>query len=212
MFWKRKKEPTIIVWATDRAREKGLLERAVTSVGQGTLTILVTHFEETRRRLREMLEQLKTEVCMIDSPSELSLSNLEAQRSGRRACLVPFSVLKRAGPFQQEQGSRGENVLILVPEVHPTNEPDEFIERWAESMPYSGPCELYCAFDGSFADSIEGMQRMRDMMARFGMDEDDAMEHKWLKRAIRKAQKRNATKAMSNQAAETQEDWFKLNF
>ena len=211
MFWNKKKKPTLTVWATDRAREKGLLSNVSNSVKEGTLTVLVTHFEGTSRRLQEMLEQLKIEVCAISSPSELGSSNLEAQRSKGAACLMPFSLLERAAPFQKVQGARGEKILILIPEVHPTNEPDELIELWAESLPYSGPCQFHCSFDSPFGKSIEGIERMLDMMKRFGMEEDEPLEHGLLKKAMRKAQARNAAKAKSNQAAETQEDWFKIN-
>ncbi|MCC6210436.1 MAG: hypothetical protein IT513_05275 [Burkholderiales bacterium] len=101
-------------------------------------------------------------------------------------------------------------LLVLVAGHHFLSSEDERIAAWCEGL--GVPVRL--RFHDSLQSALLGMFNVANiapMLEKLGMTDDEAIEHSYVDGAIRNAQKRTASVATGSRAADSPEEWMRLN-
>lgn len=104
----------------------------------------------------------------------------------------------------------GPELLVLAAGHHFLPDEDERIAAWCEGL--GAPVRL------RFHDSLESavlaifnVANVAAMLDKLGMKDDEAIEHPFVSRAIRSAQEKVAQSAAGARAADSPEEWLRLN-
>ncbi len=107
-----------------------------------------------------------------------------------------------------EAPERDAGLLVVVAERHPLREHDERVVRWADAS--AGAIVFHVSLDDEPLARFAA-ERVQGLLARLGGSPDEALESRFLSRAIENAQAKVAKAATGDQPADSAEDWLRVN-
>lgn len=100
---------------------------------------------------------------------------------------------------------------IVFGERHPLHSHEEQV---AEKLLENGiplPIVAFASLDDALLQKFGG-ERVKSMMQRMGMKEEELIEHSMIEKSIENAQAKIAEKVMTESKTNSAEDWFRMNF
>jgi preprotein translocase subunit SecA len=199
-------EANDVIWMTPAAKWQGL-RRAIqedASIAQ----LVVAHFPKTLAELQDEL----TKTAIAFSTIEGRLSATEARRladQGNRRPLLVLADSLQIDEFPTQSLDSGQ-IAILVAERHLLRTHDDRIVDFARGL--GRRCRL--TFHLSLGDPLLKVfvgEWIKDMLARLGMTESEALVSRMVARRIKGAQAQLAKRALDDRKADCAEEWVRVN-
>jgi len=104
----------------------------------------------------------------------------------------------------------GSKVTVLVTEHHPLPEGDEEVRAFADSVSSATDVIFYVSLDEALL-SVWGADRMRELLPKLGLHENEALSHPMITKSVQNAQEKIKTKATGNNRCGSQREWLQYN-
>lgn len=157
-------------------------------VGGGEVIVVLAHFDDVLRDLRERMPEFPQATVRMLLCSEFGTDLVRELRIDEMTSLD-----------------------IIVAERHPLLSVDESLEQSADSL----PCQSRLMSHVSLEDSLLrlfGGDEIRAMMSRVGLEAEEPFQSRMLARRIRSTQTKVETQAYGNVPADSAEEWLEINY
>lgn len=170
--------------------------------------LVVAHFRSTLEAVAAALEAKSAQGRRYtDRFATASLASLSVFAKADGIALALAAVLP--APAKPAR-TAGEEALVLVAEHHFLPQEDDRILRYCEGLAFPVRLRFHESLEAPLLRRFSG-EAVTGLMARLGMREDEAIEHGMVDKAIRSAQEKIAATRTGERAADSPEDWAKLN-
>jgi hypothetical protein len=149
--------------------------------------VLITFFSSTRNHLLKTGNDPGLEELIIPADK-----------------IMNGSALSRISSFAT-QGKR-----IALAERHPLGANEKQLAEKLETNGFAFPLDAFAALDDAIMLQAGG-ERIKSLMLKMGMKEDEIIEHSMIESSIQKFQEKIAEKS-AGLPAQSAEEWFRLNF
>jgi hypothetical protein len=190
------------VWLTAAARLSGLCRRVDREAHEAQVLVLA-HFPETLGQVVDALRG-RTDVQRADTQAIVA-STLASPRAGA-VCLALVRDLPEQPPAIF--GQRTTPVSMLVAERHPLRAEDDKARRLAAALPYPCTVRFHLSLDDPLLERFGG-ERLKPLLDQLGMNEEEELSHPTITRAVRRAQKQLARRAIGEIEATSVDDWLR---
>jgi hypothetical protein len=102
------------------------------------------------------------------------------------------------------------SVRIIVAEHHPRANNDQHVIDVAEKLPCDAEVQFHTSLDDPLMMRFGG-EKLTSLMKTLGMEESEAVEHRFVTNAIRNAQEKLEQLVPREIPTESIDDWFKFN-
>ncbi|MCB0834405.1 MAG: hypothetical protein KDC45_13140 [Bacteroidetes bacterium] len=190
------------VFVTTAWKIKSIVKDASELRSQGHGVIVTCHFEETANLLAGEFKSSGSSTNRLSSPMDFQRFADGYYASQILLGLWPSGGVP-AGTTTLDAVSH-----VLVAEHYPTPLRDKQILEWIKSL---GPAELtyYEALDSGMLSVMSG--RIKPMLEKLGVKEDEVISHGFVTGAIVSAQKKIADKAVADIPARSAGEWLQAN-
>lgn len=169
--------------------ERTVLDAMLANGIQATDWLVITFFTESKNRLVKNLNAESFSENII--PAEKITSGASIQQ---------------IKTFLSQQGK-----LIVLGERHPLSSHEVAVAEKLSENRINLPLIAFAALDDALLQHFGG-ERVKLMMQRMGMKEDELIEHSMIEKSIENAQKKIAEKIMTESRTKSAEEWFQMNF
>ena len=198
-----KRGPEILpdkIWMTEKAKWGGLAEDARTTLASGRAVLIVSHFPETQTLLGKVLPEARKISGPLWPEPILSSQDPLSWPWHEWPSPPPETVAKRAG-----------GLSVLFAEHFPLpGRPQELSGKLAG---WSAVIDLrsYSSLEDPVIAAFGGDGRLKDMLVKLGMKEDEAIESQLVANSIAAAQKRIEKQAATRLPAPNALSWLRQN-
>jgi len=210
---KKAPEFTERIWSTSAQKIDDLVAQVRKCSTRGVYPVAVAHFPATQQRLLDAFGAGGIEARGISSPSQFP-SEFPDERSPQTAIPVLSSEAippqSQRAPMAQAGVTRTAPVSVHLAEHYPTPDRDQGVLALATIWPTASEFTCYTALDEPWLIPF-GVERVRQLIARVGMDEATVLSHPVLHRALRNAQQRIAEQVPHEQRCDSCEEWVRCN-
>lgn len=175
------------VYLTKIAKYRQLMDYIIEQVNSKKKIHLVAHFDQTYSELVQLLTK-----AGIDYDEQI----------GRDGSLLLLS--KSWEIKNRSQLPDGDHFLVSA-EIHPMAVREENLKSI-----HKNDMIVFCALDNPFFELFGG-DRIRSMMGKLGLKENESIEHPMVSKAIVNAQKKMDKKAVNEKPAYSIREWMNLN-
>jgi hypothetical protein len=189
LFGKSKEIVPCKVWKTRLESLKGVTMEAMSAVRSGNQAVIFTFFRDRQQECRNFFEE--------------NGIPFKEQAAGEGS--APSIVLLSATGLSSLQPSA--NVVLLFFGLHPMPGREE---RVAENFP-NAKARWCCASLEDPMFKAFGMANVASLMETLGMKSGEAIEHRFVDKAISGAQEKLGAKVRNEIETVTEEEWFRRN-
>jgi preprotein translocase subunit SecA len=175
------------VWVTDAARKAGLLREVDRLAGEGASVAVVTLTPTTQDEMVKGLERHVPAACR-DLFGQGAL-RLRLGQAGRVSVALA-SALPRPEPFApttEADASSSVPVEVVVCGRHDRRDADEAVVAFADGLGPRARVTFHLSFDDPLLAQLGG--RVKEMLERLGMAEDQPVTHRMVTQAVERAQR-----------------------
>lgn len=213
MFGKKKPRFSERIWLTTQGKVNDLLGHLQSNAQQGRNSVVVTHFQDTNQSMLEILAKEGVDYQVIKNLSQFpcgmpDVFNKKGQILVLMSEAIPAFVAKASN-------SQPKNATLLPVSVHmvehyPLLERDQRVLDLDMVWPVRLEFTSYTSLDEPWLSAF-GIDRVRTIISKLGIDEDEALEHPMLIRSIQTAQKRLARQVQREQVCASCREWVLKN-
>lgn len=196
-FFKKEKKPVIKnrIWLNKTGMHKGMMQEVLVLLTQRKQTVILTFFLDVQEELISFLRQ-------YDIPFTWAKSGDPWPSSG----LVLVHVFSFDTHALAQQLKRSPEALIWVR----GRCPDQAKEQECMNMLFQlGHSTIFCyvAMDDPFFE-VFGGERMKELMLKMGMKEEERMEHRMIDRSIERGMQQLSSGKNVIEITETEAEWY----
>jgi hypothetical protein len=210
MFWFTKKtklhqlEDT--VWWNDIAKNTALNNYFEKCKLLNEQVVVVTFFPETFDRIVQMLERKLIPFAIIESG--FSLQNVKSDTLlflFKAEAITKSNVLSQFVSFLKIDA-----FTVLLPEHYPLRSMEKELFAKMEETQVEIDVKFYVSMDEDFF-YLFGSERIKELMAKMGMKEDEPLEHNMITKSIQRCQEKIEKSVPFESKAKSMKEWFRLN-
>ena len=175
------------VFLTKIAKYRQLIDFLINEVETGKRIHLTTHFDQTYNELEQLLVK-----AGIDYEEQVGTKGSHL-------------LLSKSWEIKNKSQLPEEDHLLVAAEVHPMSVREETLKNLN-----NGEMIVFCALDNPFFEQLGG-ERIRSLMGKLGLKENEAVEHPMVSKAIINAQKKMDKRAVNEKPAYSIREWMELN-
>ncbi len=212
LFGKRAPEYTERISSTTAGKIDDLVAQVRQCLASGAVPVTVVHFRATRQRLMQAVEESGLSARVVESAPEFPADFSDVPRPGAPILMLLSEAIPswRGEPSHVRRGVSVPPIAVHLAEHYPTPDRDRHVlgleARW--SRPITFTC--YSALDEPLLALFAG-ERVRDLLARLGMNEHTVLSHPALQQAIRSAQEKIARQVRHEQRSDSCDEWIRCN-
>lgn len=199
-------EVTERVWLTEAAKFRAV-HREVSELARTHAAVaVVAHFPDT---LDAFLNVTASPGVAVEPTRRIKGSELAAlarRPEGSRVLAAIASGLEFDPLPQPATGARP--VALLLLERHPLRAKDDVVRDFAAGV--GGDLRVHVSVEDALLKAFSGEKTLQ-LLRQLGMNEQDAIEHPMIARAIQGAQKKFAQAATGDRAARSMAEWLRMN-
>jgi hypothetical protein len=188
LFGKSSEVVACKVWKTSQEALKGVSMEAMSAVRSGNRAFIITFFQDRQKNCAGFLQ--KNGIPFTEGP--------------HAAGQEPSIVLLTASTVTATNADR---VTLLFFGLHPMPGREEQV---AENFP-NAKSKWCCASLEDPMFKAFGMANVATLMETLGMKQGEAIEHRFVDKAINSAQEKLGAKVKNEVSAESEEEWFRRN-
>lgn len=199
-----------LIWLTQWAKLNGVVTQVRDRLDENRFALVVGHFPDTLARVEQELTAAGVPNDFHDG--RLSRKDVEAvidQSMGRKVLLVLTTSLI-SEDFPQEINDKLVGLAIIVAERHFLREKDDAIFSFACTLGRPFEIAFHLSLHDPLIKHFTG-KRVENELIRLGMRESEASESKMVARRIKGAQAQLSYRILSDRAADSAEEWLRLN-
>jgi hypothetical protein len=201
------------IWPTTVRKIDDLVAQVRQCQALGLYPVAVAHFRATQQRLLDSFDKRGIAVHLISSPAQFPVHPPEEWDPRETVLLLSSETIPPA--FQRALRARREGAHLAPVSVHlaehypcPGRDQDVLTLETIWSRPIKFTC--YTGLDEPWL-ALLGIERVRELIVKLGMDEATVLSHPTLHRAIRSAQQRLAQRVRHDQRCDSCEEWVQCN-
>lgn len=157
----------------------------------GQPVLVGTASVEASETLSRLLKRSKIEHNVLNAKFHEAEADIIAAAGQKGAVTVSTNMAGRGTDIKLAEGVEELGGLMVIGcERYESRRVDRQLRGRCARQGDSGMSQFYISFEDNLMRNFGAAQRMTTMMERMGMDDGEALEHKWLNRSIETAQRR----------------------
>jgi len=173
---------------TKIAKYRQLIDHLSKQMEVGQKVHLVAHFDQTYDELIQLLTK----------------ANIEFEALGDQSSNSPI-VLSKSDELKTRSKMLSDDYILVMAEIHPMAIREESLLKLNKNE-----MTVMCALDNPFFEILGG-ERIRRLMDKLGLNENESIEHPMVSKAIINAQRKMDKRAMREKPAPSIRDWMSVN-
>jgi len=185
------------IWLKKESKYKYLF--GLSEAGQRKL--IIACFDQTLEEIKFILEKSMVDFSHADSITSAS--------SDPQIILISANNFLRPGSSVSHLTSHFVEIIIF--EHHPVSDKDEaLLNKIKETFGINIPVSFLVSMDDSLMQQF-GADRIKTLMVRMGMQDDEMMSHSMISKSIKRAQDKIKSTVKNELPASSQKEWFEKN-
>ena len=179
VFKTRREKYNAVVGAIEKCHQKGQ------PVLVGTASV------ESSETLARMLKRAKIPHSVLNAKYHRQEAEIVSRAGQRGSVTVSTNMAGRGTDIKLGEGvSEAGGLMVVGTERHESRRIDRQLRGRCARQGDPGNSQFFISFEDDLMRNFAAAERMTSMMERFGMEDGEALEHRWLNRSVETAQKR----------------------
>ncbi len=179
------------VFKTRREKYNAVVNKIAEAQEKGQPVLVGTASVDASETLSRLLQRAKIQHKVLNAKFHEQEADIIANAGKRGAVTVSTNMAGRGTDIKLGEGVEElGGLFVLGCERYPSRRVDRQLRGRCARQGDHGMSQFYISFEDDLMRNFAAAERMTRMMERFGMEDGEALEHKWLNRSIETAQKR----------------------
>ncbi|GHC47870.1 protein translocase subunit SecA [Roseibacillus persicicus] len=179
------------VFKTRREKYNAVITKIQEAHDKGQPVLCGTASVESSETLSRMLKRAKIPHKVLNAKFHRQEAEIVQAAGQRGAVTVATNMAGRGTDIKLGEGiAEVGGLFVIGTERHESRRIDRQLRGRCSRQGDPGMSQFYISFEDDLMRNFAAADRMTSMMERFGMEEGEALEHKWLNRSVETAQKR----------------------
>jgi len=179
------------VFKTKREKFISVVTRIEECQKKGQPVLVGTASVEASEELGRMLQVAKIPHSVLNAKYHLQEAEIVKNAGQLGSVTVSTNMAGRGTDIKLGEGVVAAGGLFVVgTERHQSRRIDRQLRGRCSRQGDPGESQFFLSFEDDLMRNFAAADRMTNMMERFGMEDGEALEHKWLNRSVETAQKR----------------------
>lgn len=198
------------IWPAEDAKLAGIAREILDRRDTDRAIVVVAHFRSTLRTLDRTLAQ--REIPHQRPLGTLGVVDIRMNpKPPAKVFLVSSEGLSETARMTTDDGDGKGTVSILLAETYPVPSREEAVASFAEGLPFRTRLSPHASLDEPLFDRF-GAEKIRTFVTMLGPEEGENLQHPAVGAAIRRAQKKVARHAVTDERVDSPTEWFQYNF
>ena len=179
------------VFKTRREKYNAVIKKIADAQDRGQPVLVGTASVDASETLSRLLKRSKITHKVLNAKFHEQEAEIIANAGQKGAVTVSTNMAGRGTDIKLGEGvSELGGLYVIGCERYPSRRVDRQLRGRCARQGDPGLSQFFISFEDDLMRNFAAADRMTTMMERFGMEEGEALEHKWLNRSIETAQKR----------------------
>jgi preprotein translocase subunit SecA len=179
------------VFKTRREKYNAVVSAIETSHAKGQPVLVGTASVDASETLSRMLKRAKIPHSVLNAKYHRQEAEIISRAGQNGAVTVSTNMAGRGTDIKLGDGVPNVGGLMVIgTERHESRRIDRQLRGRCARQGDPGNSQFFISFEDDLMRNFAAAERMTNMMERFGMEDGEALEHRWLNRSVETAQKR----------------------
>lgn len=179
------------VFKTRREKYNAVVNKIAEAQERGQPVLVGTASVDASETLSRMLKRSKITHSVLNAKFHEQEADIIARAGKLGAVTVSTNMAGRGTDIKLGDGvEEAGGLMVIGCERYQSRRVDRQLRGRCARQGDKGMSQFYISFEDDLMRNFAAAERMTRMMERFGMEDGEALEHKWLNRSIETAQKR----------------------
>ncbi len=179
------------VFKTRREKYNAVVKRIEDCHGKAQPVLVGTASVEASETLSRMLKRAKIPHSVLNAKYHRQEAEIVARAGQPGSVTISTNMAGRGTDIKLGQGVADVGGLFVIgTERHESRRIDRQLRGRCARQGDPGMSQFFISFEDDLMRNFAAADRMTSMMERFGMQEGEALEHRWLNKSVETAQKR----------------------
>ncbi|MEN8755593.1 MAG: preprotein translocase subunit SecA [Akkermansiaceae bacterium] len=179
------------VFKTRREKFNAVINAIQEAHEKGQPILIGTASVEASETLSRMLQRAKVPHEVLNAKQHLKEAEIVKNAGQLGAVTVSTNMAGRGTDIKLGEGvAEAGGLFVIGTERHQSRRIDRQLRGRCSRQGDPGNSQFFISFEDDLMRNFAAADRMTSMMERFGMEDGEALEHKWLNRSVETAQKR----------------------
>ncbi|NNC89429.1 MAG: preprotein translocase subunit SecA [Akkermansiaceae bacterium] len=179
------------VFKTRREKYNAVVSAIQEAHAKGQPVLVGTASVDASETLGRMLKRAKLPHAVLNAKYHRQEAEIVARAGHKGSITVSTNMAGRGTDIKLEPGVAEVGGLMVVgTERHESRRIDRQLRGRCARQGDPGLSQFFISFEDDLMRNFAAADRMTSMMERFGMEDGEALEHRWLNRSVETAQKR----------------------
>ncbi len=187
----QRKDANDHVFKTRREKFNAVVAKIQECHKEGQPVLVGTASVEASETLGRMLQRAKIPHSVLNAKHHLQEAEIIKAAGQLGSVTVATNMAGRGTDIKLGEGVTSAGGLFVIgTERHQSRRIDRQLRGRCSRQGDPGASQFFISFEDDLMRNFAAADRMTNMMERFGMEDGEALEHKWLNRSVETAQKR----------------------
>ncbi|MFT5906781.1 MAG: preprotein translocase subunit SecA [Cryomorphaceae bacterium] len=179
------------VFKTRREKYNAVVNKIAECQERGQPVLVGTASVDASETLSRMLKRSKITHSVLNAKFHEQEADIIARAGKKSSVTVSTNMAGRGTDIKLGEGvEEAGGLMVIGCERYQSRRVDRQLRGRCARQGDKGMSQFYISFEDDLMRNFAAADRMTRMMERFGMEDGEALEHKWLNRSIETAQKR----------------------
>ena len=179
------------VFKTRREKYNAVVAKIQEAHDRGQPVLVGTASVDASELLGKMLKRAKIPCNILNAKYHRQEAEIVANAGQKGAVTVSTNMAGRGTDIKLAPGvAEAGGLFVIATERYESRRIDRQLRGRCSRQGDPGMSQFFISFEDDLMRNFAAAERMTNMMERFGMEDGEALEHKWLNRSVETAQKR----------------------
>ena len=179
------------VFKTRREKYNAVVTKIQEAHDRGQPVLVGTASVEASELLGKMLKRAKIPCNILNAKFHKQEAEIVANAGQKGAVTVSTNMAGRGTDIKLAPGvPEAGGLFVIATERYESRRVDRQLRGRCSRQGDPGMSQFFISFEDDLMRNFAAAERMTNMMERFGMEDGEALEHKWLNKSVETAQKR----------------------
>ena len=179
------------VFKTRREKYNAVVNKIQEAHDRGQPVLVGTASVEASELLGKMLKRAKIPCNILNAKFHKQEAEIVANAGQKGAVTVSTNMAGRGTDIKLAPGvPEAGGLFVIATERYESRRVDRQLRGRCSRQGDPGMSQFFISFEDDLMRNFAAAERMTNMMERFGMEDGEALEHKWLNKSVETAQKR----------------------
>ncbi len=179
------------VFKTRREKYNAVVEKIKEAHERGQPVLVGTASVDASELLGKMLKRAKVPCNILNAKYHRQEAEIVTNAGQKGSVTVSTNMAGRGTDIKLGEGvAEAGGLFVIATERYESRRVDRQLRGRCSRQGDPGMSQFFISFEDDLMRNFAAADRMTNMMERFGLEEGEALEHKWLNRSVETAQKR----------------------